>query len=587
MDSRPCRGGYVNLEDLSSLLHVKDNNRNLQSDVMEVYNKLSGAGTVWIDFAGNDQEGNKQGGGIHFNVDSDDQFSGWVVLQDAYTEVRGEDTPIFHNKEAHLLVAENGVLKVFGTEENSPSTTHVSNLSIGFSYQDGLFNKGLMHGTNVASGSESLLEFHVNPSDNVHDYLIVDNLQVGKAQITIDTSEWGDEFVKGNSSLLTADEGENKTLIRVTGGGKDEPGDLEVITPDQKQMIKVGNIDVAEATWSFDEKLTKVSDNQDGADWAIAYSLSQVDLRDASGEGLVLSVADDATSDADRDFTATITGSGNLTIQGDPDGENDTITLGKKGNSGTENSYTGKTFVTDGATVIFQADKAMGETSSLELENGTTVDLAGFEQKVLNLSGTGTLVVDDGASFTLDKSQESGTITVNASLDRGAGASQDGTFIVKSSGGSLVFGSSNAFDGLVRLENTSTTLTGNTARVLSDSILHLYSGSALHLGSAGGTLAGIGSDDSGDIVFDGFHLGATGGTALDLGGGTSSGKFEITLPGQNGFAIADGNLLIESDNPGNTQVIIDGGCYGIGFCPLRRRFLRKVESIGSWFLSGR
>lgn len=579
-------GGYVNLEDLSSLLHVKDNNRNLQSDVMEVYNKLSGAGTVWIDFAGNDQEGNKQGGGIHFNVDSDDQFSGWVVLQDAYTEVRGEDTPIFHNKEAHLLVAENGVLKVFGTEENSPSTTHVSNLSIGFSYQDGLFDKGLMHGTNVASGSESLLEFHVNPSDNVHDYLIVDNLQVGKAQITIDTSEWGDEFVKGNSSLLTADEGENKTLIRVTGGGKDEPGDLEVITPDQKQMIKVGNIDVAEATWSFDEKLTKVSDNQDGADWVIAYSLSQVDLRDASGEGLVLSVADDATSDADRDFTATITGSGNLTIQGDPDGENDTITLGKKGNSGTENSYTGKTFVTDGATVIFQADKAMGETSSLELENGTTVDLAGFEQKVLNLSGTGTLVVDDGASFTLDKSQESGTITVNASLDRGAGASQDGTFIVKSSGGSLVFGSSNAFDGLVRLENTSTTLTGNTARVLSDSILHLYSGSALHLGSAGGTLAGIGSDDSGDIVFDGFHLGATGGTALDLGGGTSSGKFEITLPGQNGFAIADGNLLIESDNPGNTQVIIDGDVTGSDFVLSGADSSGKLNQSGVGFFQG-
>lgn len=553
---------------------------------MEVYNKLSGAGTVWIDFAGNDQEGNKQGGGIHFNVDSDDQFSGWVVLQDAYTEVRGEDTPIFHNKEAHLLVAENGVLKVFGTEENSPSTTHVSNLSIGFSYQDGLFDKGLMHGTNVASGSESLLEFHVNPSDNVHDYLIVDNLQVGKAQITIDTSEWGDEFVKGNSSLLTADEGENKTLIRVTGGGKDEPGDLEVITPDQKQMIKVGNIDVAETTWSFDEKLTKVSDNQDGADWAIAYSLSQVDLRDASGEGLVLSVADDATSDADRDFTATITGSGNLTIQGDPDGENDTITLGKKGNSGTENSYTGKTFVTDGATVIFQADKAMGETSSLELENGTTVDLAGFEQTVLNLSGTGTLVVDDGASFTLDKSQESGTITVNASLDRGAGASQDGTFIVKSSGGSLVFGSSNAFDGLVRLENTSTTLTSNTASVLFDSILHLYSGSALHLGSAGGTLAGIGSDDSGDIVFDGFHLGATGGTALDLGGGTSSGKFEITLPGQNGFAIADGNLLIESDNPGNTQVIIDGDVTGSDFVLSGADSSGKLNQSGVGFFQG-
>ena len=336
--------------------------------------------------------------------------------------------------------------------------------------------------------------------------------------------------------------------------------------PPQKQMIKVDNIDVAEATWSFDKKLSKVSDNQDGADWAIAYSLSQVDLRDASGEGLVLRVADGAASDADRDFTATITGSGNLTIQGGPDGGNDTITIGKKGNSGTENSYTGKTFVTDGATVIFQANNAMGKTSSLELKNGTTVDLAGFAQTVLNLSGTGTLAVDDGANFTLDKSQESGTITVNASLDRSDDATKDGTFIVKSSGGSLVFGSSNAFDGIVRLENTSTTLTGNTASVLSESILQLYSGSALHIGTAGGSLAGIGSDNSGDIVFDGFHLGATGGTVLDLGAnGTSSGNFEITLPGDSGFAIADGHLLIESDSPGNTQVIIDGDITGSDF----------------------
>lgn len=526
---------------------------------MEVYNKLSGAGTVWIDFADN-----KQGGGIHFNVDSDDQFSGWVVLQDAYTEVRGEDTPIFHNKEAHLLVAENGVLKVFGTEENSPSTTHISNLSIGFSYEG--FDKGLMDGTNVAERSESLLEFHVNPSDNVHDYLIVDNLQVGNAQITIDTSGWGQEFVNGNSSLLTADEGENKPLIRVTGNGKDEPGDLEVITPDQKQMIKVDNIDVAEATWSFDEKLTKVSDNQDGADWAIAYSLSQVDLRDASGEGLVLSVADGAESAADRDFTATITGSGNLTIRGDVDGDNDAITLGKNDNSGEENSYSGATFVRDGATVYFQDDNAMGKTSSLELEAGTKVDFSGFDQTVLNLSGTGTLVIDEGAVFTIDKSTESGTITVNAILEGAAQGVEDGTFVVKSSGGSLVFGSNNAFDGIVRLENTSTALTGNTANVLSESILQLHSDSVLHVGAVGGTLAGIGSDGTGDIVFDGFSLGATGGTSLDLNSGSSSGDFDITIPGNNdGFSIADGNRLIESDNPGKTQVIIDGDVAGSDF----------------------
>lgn len=527
---------------------------------MEVYNKLSGAGTVWIDFADNDQ-----GGGIHFNVDSNDQFSGWVVLQDAYTEVRGEDTPIFHNEESHLLVAENGVLKVFGTENNSPSTTHISNLSIGFSYQDDGFDKTSMTGTPVGEDSEALFEFNVNPSDTVHDYLIVDNLQVGKAQVTIDTSEWGDEFVKRNSSLLTADEGENKTLIRVTGNGKDEPGDLVVITPVQKQMIKVDNIDVAEATWSFDKKLTKVSDNQDGADWAIAYSLSQVDLRDASGAGLVLSVADDAASDADRDFTAKITGSGNLTIRGDVNGDNDAITLGKNDNSGVENSYSGATFVCDGATVIFQADKAMGNTSSLELKEGTKVDFSGFDQTVLNLSGTGTLVVDEGAVFTLDKSTESGTITVNAILEGAAQGVEEGTFVVKSSGGSFEMdldGEVTAFNGNVRLENTSVTLTGDTAGALSGSTLDLYGTSDLHVAADGGQLAGLkNSSGAGNIIFDGFNLGVTGGTSLELanGAGSASGNFTIALPDKDsGFNIVDGIRLIEYDNEGNSQTIIKG-----------------------------
>lgn len=553
-------GGYLNLEDGQSLLHVKDDSRDLQSDVMEVYNKLSGAGTVWIDFADNDQ-----GGGIHFNVDSNDQFSGWVVLQDAYTEVRGEDTPIFHNEESHLLVAENGVLKVFGTENNSPSTTHISNLSIGFSYQDDGFDKTSMTGTLVGEDSEALFEFNVNPSDTVHDYLIVDNLQVGKAQVTIDTSEWGDEFVERNSSLLTADEGENKTLIRVTGNGKDEPGDLVVITPVQKQMIKVGNIDVAEATWSFDKKLTKVSDNQDGADWAIAYSLSQVDLRDASGAGLVLSVADDAASDADRDFTAKITGSGNLTIRGDVNGDNDAITLGKNDNSGVENSYSGATFVCDGATVIFQADKAMGNTSSLKLEEGTKVDFSGFDQTVLNLSGTGTLVVDEGAVFTLDKSTESGTITVNAILEGAAQGVEEGTFVVKSSGGSFEMdldGEVTAFNGNVRLENTSVTLTGDTAGALSGSTLDLYGTSDLHVAADGGQLAGLkNSSGAGNIIFDGFNLGVTGGTSLELanGAGSASGNFTIALPDKDsGFNIVDGIRLIEYDNEGNSQTIIKG-----------------------------
>lgn len=555
-------GGYIHLEDVDSLLHVKDDNRDAADGVMDVNNLLSGAGTVWVNF---------NGGEIRFNeeFESPDAFTGWVVLQDTAGIVQGPNTAVFHNNAAHLLLAENGVLKINGTNpDEEPEITKIGNLSVGYTY-DGNFNKTQMSGSGVADPDRSRLEFQVNPSDTVHDYLVVNNLSVGNAEIAVDFGSGFESILQGkNGSLLTADEGENKTLIRVTGTGAEEAADFIVDMADTDPILikREDGTDVAETVWSFDEHLTKVKDDEEGVDWALGYSLSQVNLLDSSDEGLVLSIADGASSAADRDFTATITGSGNLTIQGDPDGGNDSITLGKTGNSGTENFYTGKTFVTDGATVIFQADNAMGKTSSLELEAGTKVDFSGFDQKVFNLSGTGSLVVDNGAEFTLDKSTESGTIMVDASLGKGADATTDGVFIVKSSGGSLVFGSSNAFDGIVRLENTSTTLTGNTASVLSESILQLYSGSALHIGAAGGSLAGIGSDNSGDIVFDGFHLGATGGTVLDLGAnGTSSGNFEITLPGDNGFAIADGHLLIESDSPGNTQVIIDGDVTGSAF----------------------
>lgn len=555
-------GGYINLEGADSLLHVKDDNRT--NGTMEVYNLLSGAGTVWVDF---------DGGEIRFNEESQDPdaFTGWVVLQDSAGLVQGEDAAVFHNDAAHLLLAENGVLKIVGTDPttNDPERTKIGNLSVGYTYNSN-FKKASMEGDSVNEQNRARIEFQVNPRDTVNDYLIVNNLSVGNAEIKVDFGSGFEGILEGkNGSLLTADEGENKTLIRVTGSGREEAADFIVAMDDMDPItIERDGKDIADTIWSFDDHLTNVKNDEEGADWALGYSLSQVNLLDTEGKGLVLSIADGASSAADRDFTATITGSGNLTIQGDPDGGNDSITLGKTGNSGTENFYTGKTFVTDGATVIFQADNAMGKTSSLELGAGTKVDFSGFDQKVFNLSGTGSLVVDNGAEFTLDKSTESGTIMVDASLGKGADATTDGVFIVKSSGGSLVFGSTSAFDGILRLENTSTTLLGNTANVLSDSILQLNLGSDIHIGAAGGTLAGLESDAAGgSIIFDGFNLGAAGGTKLDLGSGSSSGNFNISLPGRgdSGFAIADGNLLIESDNPGNSQILINGNVEGASF----------------------
>lgn len=368
-------GGYINLEGADSLLHVKDDNRT--NGTMEVYNLLSGAGTVWVDF---------DGGEIRFNEESQDPdaFTGWVVLQDSAGLVQGEDAAVFHNDAAHLLLAENGVLKIVGTDPttNDPERTKIGNLSVGYTYNSN-FKKASMEGDSVNKQNLARIEFQVNPRDTVNDYLIVNNLSVGNAEIKVDFGSGFEGILEGkNGSLLTADEGENKTLIRVTGSGREEAADFIVAMDDMDPItIERDGKDIADTIWSFDDHLTNVKNDEEGADWALGYSLSQVNLLDTEGKGLVLSIADGASSAADRDFTATITGSGNLTIQGDPDGGNDSITLGKTGNSGTENFYTGKTFVTDGATVIFQADNAMGKTSSLELEAGTKVDFSGFARR--------------------------------------------------------------------------------------------------------------------------------------------------------------------------------------------------------------
>lgn len=548
-------GGYINLEGADSLLHVKDNARaEANSDVMEVYNDLRGSGTVWVDFSG---------GGIRFNADGGNDFTGWVVIQDAYNIVQGNDTAVFHNNESHLLLAENGVLQINGADdENNPETTTIGNLSVGYTYNE-IFNKDRMSGAAVSSNSAATLEFHVNPSDAVHDYLIVNNLKVGSGRVTVDFgSSFNDMLQDLNGSLLTADEGEHKTLIRVTGEGKDEANQLIVDMDDSEPILieRDDGTDIAKTTWSFDKRLSQISDT----DWALGYSLSKVELLDTSGEGLVLTVGDAVQSDADRDFTAYVTGSGNLTIR--DSGER--IILGSTDSQQSANDYSGQTFVGENTTVEFQADKAMGSTSRLNLSVGSIVDLAGHKQTVLDLSGSGTLIVDDGAELTLDRSNQSGSITVDASLQKAQDASGGGTFIVKSSGGWLNLTSDDGYDGNVILEHTNVGLSGSTGKVLSQSHLTLNNRSTVHVGSSGGNLEGLSADTGASIVFDDFLIGKSGGTKLTLGNGsgTASGNFNIELPtsGDN-FDISDSLLLIESDNPGSSQTIVSGDVSGATF----------------------
>ena len=531
--------GYINLEDSTSLLHLKDTGLTSEEAQMTVSNALRGAGTLWVNFGG---------GGVDFVTDSGENFSGWVVLQNAYTEVEGNATPIFHNDQAHLLLAEDGVLKIQAAQvDGQPTTTTVSNLAVGFGYTD-QFDKTVMSGDSVAEGHEATLEFQLNPSDSVQDYLVVDNLTVGNAKVTVDFGEGFEDVLNGkNGTLLTADEGENKTLIVVTGD-HDEADELVVDMDTEVLDIKEGDTQLAEATWAFGNKLVEVADHQ----WALNYYLQKVNLLDTDGQGLRLQAAADGTTGAASDFTAYITGEGNLTFTG----SGATILLG----GAKENDYEGITYLTDGANVQFQADSAMGNTKELNLAQGTQVDLAGFDQTVLALTGTGSLIVDDEAEFKLNSDS---TDQINVGVNLIGNAQSKGTFIVESKGANVNFTSSSPYEGNVQLINTNATLSGNTATVLSTSDLALSGTSGLHLSGAGaqlGSLSQLSGTTNSSIVFDNFVLGQTQLTLDKV-----SGHYIIDLPNSSDFSIADTVLLIEADGSGKSDLIIAGDASGAIF----------------------
>ena len=536
--------GYINLEDNASVLHLKDTVRDLNTE-MTVSNALHGAGTLWVNFGG---------GGVNFVTDSGENFSGWVVLQNAYSEVEGNATPIFHNDQAHLLLAEDGVLKVQAANDpqGNPTTTSVSNLAVGFTYGDS-FDKATMNGSSVDRGHEAILEFQINPSDSVHDYLVVDNLTVGNAKVTVDFGDGFEDVLNGkNGTLLTADKGENKTLI-VVEGAHDEAEDLFVDMGTEVLAIEDGNTKVAEATWAFDDHLVEVQDHQ----WALNYYLQQIKLLDTAGNGLKLQAAADGTTGAATDFTAYITGVGNLTLTG----SGATILLGNNEDGSDPNNYRGITYVTDGANVQFQADKAMGETKELNLADGTQVDLAGFDQTVRALTGTGSLVVGDGAQFTLD-SESNSQIDIGVNLI--GNAQSEGTFVVKSHEGSVNFTSGTSYFGNVQLIDTNATLNGNTAKVLSSADLALGGSSVLHLTGAGAQLGSLsqlnGTSDS-TLAFDSFVLGQT-----QLLLNQASGHYIIDLPDSpSDFSVGDTVLLIEADGSGDSSLIVAGDTAGATF----------------------
>lgn len=164
----------------------------------------------------------------------------------------------------------------------------------------------------------------------------------------------------------------------------------------------------------YDYRLTT---GPDGDGLYVNYGLTQVDLIGTGSDALVLSPRAGATGSA-ADLSARLTGSGDLTIA--------TVGGSLVSLSNSANDYTGTTYIQSG-TLLFGNHNILGQTDNLQLDTGTLVNMAGYNQSVgaLNtasgseISVSGTLTITDSQRALGDingGSLESSTLFGNGSL---------------------------------------------------------------------------------------------------------------------------------------------------------------------------
>ncbi|MBM6705242.1 hypothetical protein H6A60_12290, partial [Sutterella massiliensis] len=172
-----------------------------------------------------------------------------------------------------------------------------------------------------------------------------------------------------------------------------------------------GYVSVAETVRTYDENFTY---NSESGTLSIGYKVSDLGLlyetgnvgssnyaEDSRWQGLTITA--NAAADGTSVFDALIkdgengSAAGNIVFKG-ADGKG-TITL-----AGDENTYTGKTWLTENAQVVFETDSGFGNTAALRVDAGSSVDFAGHDQSMgaLFALGDDALKSTDGANLAVN-----------------------------------------------------------------------------------------------------------------------------------------------------------------------------------------
>ena len=137
---------------------------------------------------------------------------------------------------------------------------------------------------------------------------------------------------------------------------------------------------------------------------------------DEAWQGLTVSSSKPSDEISANELKAQLTGSGNLVIA---KGDADPLIIGNAAPDANENSYTGRTWVKEGASVQFADDNAFGQTSQLRVDDGATVNLVGFGQTVGTLLAYGDNALQGTADSVITVT---GSSTISGTNDEFKGA---------------------------------------------------------------------------------------------------------------------------------------------------------------------
>lgn len=427
----------------------------------------SGGGTVEISLLNTSD---------HFRfaaAQSDADFTGTFVLNsgtidftDLFTSTDGSGDPL---AKATLVLNDDGVVDLVGDGSGTSASNErklggltmaggtIEAGSIGYIAGKGAFNSTinlgsgtltLEHATGVADDRQSTVvlgttDDPIQISDSGSEIL---NAGSVGANVTVISGIGDLVLVDGDASETVS--GSGSTVIGSDYLHAERPANGTAQEIEQKVILANGSSkyrSVAETVRTYDENFTY---NSESGTLSIGYKVSDLGLLYETGNVSSSNYADDsrwqgltitanAAADGTSVFDALIkngengNAAGNIVFKGAND--KGTITL-----AGDENTYTGKTWLTKNAQVVFETDSGFGNTAALRVDAGSSVDFAGHDQSMdalfalgddalkstdeANLAVNGTAIIN-GANASLNAHWTfNGDVTIRDELSLGYGA---------------------------------------------------------------------------------------------------------------------------------------------------------------------